>query len=106
MQKSSISRININNIHYNVIKCIQYVKLLCYYIYNNSEEMIIMAQTNLNIRMDENLKKQFDAFCSDVGMSMTTAICIFAKAVVREHRIPFEIKTDSDTFYSADNIER
>lgn len=65
-----------------------------------------MAQTNLNIRMDENLKKQFDAFCSDVGMSMTTAICIFAKAVVREHRIPFEIKTDSDTFYSDDNIER
>lgn len=29
--------------------------------------------------MDEDLKKQFDAFCSDIGMSMTTAICVFVK---------------------------
>lgn len=65
-----------------------------------------MAQTNINIRMDEELKKQFDAFCSDVGMSMTTAFCIFAKTVVRQHRIPFEISTDSDPFYSPANIER
>lgn len=65
-----------------------------------------MAQTNINIRMDEDLKKQFDAFCSDVGMSMTTAFCIFAKTVVREHRIPFEISTESDPFYSPENIAR
>lgn len=51
-----------------------------------------MAQTSINIRMDEDLKKQFDSFCSDVGMNMTTAFCIFAKTVVRERRIPFEIK--------------
>lgn len=65
-----------------------------------------MAQTNINIRMDEELKKQFDAFCSEVGMNMTTAFCIFAKTVVRQHRIPFEITTDSDPFYSAANMER
>lgn len=53
-----------------------------------------MAQTSVNIRMDEELKKQFDTFCSDVGMNMTTAFCIFAKTVVRERRIPFEIKAD------------
>ena len=53
-----------------------------------------MAQTSVNIRMDEDLKKQFDNFCSDVGMSMTTAFCIFAKTVVRERRIPFEIRTN------------
>ena len=32
-----------------------------------------MDQTNISVRIDKNLKKQFDAFCSDVGMSMTTA---------------------------------
>ena len=64
-----------------------------------------MAQTNINIRMDEELKRQFDAFCSEVGMS-TTAICVFAKTVVRQHRIPFEISTDSDPFYSPSNMER
>ena len=50
-----------------------------------------MAQTSVNIRMDAELKRQFEAFCSDMGMSMTTAFCIFAKKVVREYRIPFEI---------------
>lgn len=62
-----------------------------------------MAQTSVNIRMDEDLKKQFDNFCSDVGMSMTTAFCIFAKTVVRERRIPFEIRTNepNETTYVA-----
>ena len=53
-----------------------------------------MAQTSVNIRMDEDLKKDFDAFCSDVGMTMTTAFCVFAKTTVREHKIPFEIKSN------------
>lgn len=62
-----------------------------------------MAQISVNIRMDEDLKKQFDNFCSDVGMSMTTAFCIFAKTVVREHIIPFEIRTNepNETTYAA-----
>ena len=63
-----------------------------------------MAQTNVNIRMDEELKKQFDEFCSNIGMSMTTAICIFAKKAVREQKIPFEIS--ADPFYNTTNIER
>lgn len=51
-----------------------------------------MAQsTNINIRMDVDLKQNFEAFCNDMGMSMTTAFNIFAKKVVREYRIPFEI---------------
>ena len=65
-----------------------------------------MGQTSINIRMDEDLKKQFDAFCSDVGMTMTTAVCVFAKTVVRERRIPFEISAESDPFYSLANIAR
>ena len=65
-----------------------------------------MAQTNINIRMDEDLKKQFEAFCSDVGMNMTTAFCVFAKTAVRERRIPFEISAESDPFYSEANIAK
>lgn len=54
-----------------------------------------MANTaNINIRMDANLKKQFEAFCADMGMTMTTAINIFARKAVRENRIPFEISGD------------
>jgi DNA-damage-inducible protein J len=65
-----------------------------------------MAQTNVNIRMDENLKKQFDAFCSEIGMNMTTAFCVFAKTAVRQNRIPFEISAESDPFYSEANQSR
>ena len=53
-----------------------------------------MAQTNINIRMDADLKKQFDDFCNEMGMTMTTAFTIFAKKAVREYRIPFEISGD------------
>ncbi len=50
-----------------------------------------MASTSINIRMDADLKQQFEAFCTDMGMSMTTAFTIFARKAVREYRIPFEI---------------
>ena len=53
-----------------------------------------MAQTNVNIRMDENTKKAFDTFCSEIGLSVSSVFNMFAKTVVREHRIPFEITTD------------
>lgn len=54
-----------------------------------------MAQTaSVRIRMDADLKRQFEEFCDDMGMSMATAITIFAKKAVREYRIPFEVGGD------------
>ena len=50
-----------------------------------------MAQSTFSVRMDERLKEQFDTLCQDFGMNMTTAINVFARAVVRERRIPFDI---------------
>lgn len=50
-----------------------------------------MAQATFSVRMDETLKKQFDTLCSDFGMTASTAINVFARAVVRERKIPFEI---------------
>lgn len=61
----------------------------------DARKVISMANTaSINIRMDANLKKQFEAFCADMGMTMTTAVTIFAKKAVRENRIPFEISGD------------
>lgn len=50
-----------------------------------------MAQATFSIRMDEKLKRQFDALCTEFGMTASTAFNIFARAVVREKKIPFEI---------------
>jgi len=61
-----------------------------------------MAQATFSVRMEDGLKKEFDNLCSDFGMSMSTAITVFAKAVVRERKIPFEI-TASEPFYSETN---
>ena len=63
-----------------------------------------MAQASFSVRMEEGLKKEFDKLCSDFGMSMSTAITVFAKAVVRERKIPFEISA-SDPFYSEKNMQ-
>ena len=54
-----------------------------------------MSQATFTVQMDEGLKRQFDLLCSDFGMSASTAINVFAKAVVRERKIPFEITSSS-----------
>ena len=62
-----------------------------------------MAQTMVNFRMEESLKKAMEQTCQEMGMSMTTAFTIFAKKVSREKRIPFEIS--ADPFYSENNMK-
>lgn len=62
-----------------------------------------MSQTTISIRIDEELKKQVEELFAEFGMNMTTAFTIFAKAVVRERKIPFEIKAD-DPFYNENNM--
>ena len=62
-----------------------------------------MAQANLSVRIDENDKKSFENFCNETGMNVSVAINMFIKTVLREHRLPFEIKTDP--FYSKNNIK-
>ena len=58
--------------------------------------------TTVSVRMDENLKRDFDEICNELGRSMTTAITMLAKKMTREKRIPFEVSMDP--FYSAPNM--
>ena len=62
-----------------------------------------MAQTTVSIRMEEDLKKDFDSICNDLGMTMTTAVIILAKKMAREKRLPFEVSIDP--FYSESNMK-
>jgi len=50
-----------------------------------------MTQTNVNIRIDKDLKREFDNLCRDLGLTMTTAFTVFAKTAVLQQGIPFEI---------------
>ena len=57
---------------------------------------------NVSVRMDNETKKEFEKFCKDVGLSISSAFNLFAKKVIREHRIPFDISNE-DPFYSEEN---
>ncbi|MDO4289506.1 MAG: type II toxin-antitoxin system RelB/DinJ family antitoxin [Eubacterium sp.] len=61
-----------------------------------------MAQSMINFRMDEDLKKRMEQTCKSMGLTMTAAFTMFATKVTREQRIPFEIT--GDPFYSEENI--
>lgn len=52
-----------------------------------------MATATFSIRMDNQLRNDFKKTCEDFGLSITSAINVFAKAVVLQKRIPFDIAT-------------
>ena len=60
-----------------------------------------MAQ--ISLRVDDELKRGAEKTLNDIGLSMSTAINIFLKTVVRENRIPFELS--ADPFYSKENMK-
>ena len=53
-----------------------------------------MATTNLNIRMDKDIKEQAEEIFNELGLNMTTAVNMFLRTAIREHGIPFELKLD------------
>ena len=56
-----------------------------------------MAQTAFTVRMDSDTKKRFDEICKDFGMSSNTALNVFARTVVKQERIPFEVESQRVT---------
>lgn len=56
---------------------------------------------NLNIHVDDTLKKQAEMIFSDLGITLSAATTMFLKQVVRHNGIPFELR--ADPFYSAEN---
>ena len=63
-----------------------------------------MTTTSITIRMDETLKRQAEILFEEMGLNTTTAFTMFAKAVVRQGKIPFEVA--ADPFFCAANQAR
>ena len=55
---------------------------------------ILMGQTAFTVRMDADVKKQFDNLCKDFGMSANTAFNMFARAVIKQERLPFDVESE------------
>ena len=63
-----------------------------------------MSQATLSVRVNSEDKKGFESFCEKVGMNASVAVNMFVKTVIREQRLPFEVK--ADPFYSESNLRR
>ncbi len=50
-----------------------------------------MADSNITIRIDKQLKKQFEMLCEDIGITMSSAFIMFIKKSIKENRIPFDL---------------
>ena len=63
-----------------------------------------MAETtNLNIRIDKELKAQAEVFFSELGLTMSSAFNIFVRQSLRQGKIPFELSLVADPFYNSTN---
>jgi len=58
--------------------------------------------TQINVRVDDEVKRQAEETFDELGLSLSTAIVIFLKKAGREKRIPFEVSLDP--FYSDENM--
>ena len=56
-----------------------------------------MATTNINVRVDTELKQSAESLFHDLGLNMTSAIILFLKSAVSHDGIPFEIKRVPNT---------
>ncbi len=54
-----------------------------------------MATTNLNIRIDEDLKKRAEEIFTELGLNMSTALTVFLRQTVRYNGIPFEMRLET-----------
>ena len=73
-------------------------------------EVSFMAQSIVNFRLDENIKKALEKVCKDMGMSMSTAINIYLRQIARQKAIPFIISSapvlSRDTLEAIDEGDR
>lgn len=61
--------------------------------------------TNLNIRIDKDIKEQAESIFNELGINMKTAVNIFMRAAIREHGMPFELKLDVPNEVTVASIE-
>ena len=55
-----------------------------------------MGQPMLSVRVSQADKSRFEEFCARTGMNVSVCINMFVKVVLRDQKLPFEIKAVSD----------
>ena len=61
--------------------------------------------TTVSLRFEDKMKKELDDMCAEMGMNITTFFMFYAKRALHDRKIPFEIISPRDPFYSKENME-
>ncbi len=60
--------------------------------------------TTISLRIDDEMKKELDEMCAEMGMNLSTFYMIYTKKALRERKIPFDIEAPFDSIYSKENL--
>lgn len=61
-----------------------------------------MVMSVVEVKLDEQTKGNLEALCQELGITVSAVFSMFARKMVREQRIPFEVSIDP--FYSEANV--
>ena len=61
------------------------------------------TNATVTIRMDADLKREAEHICEEMGLTMSSAITIFTKRLVRDRAIPFTV-TAGDAYFNENNL--
>ncbi|MFR9302665.1 MAG: type II toxin-antitoxin system RelB/DinJ family antitoxin [Fenollaria massiliensis] len=64
-----------------------------------------MSNTNLNVRIDKDIKKAAEEVYAELGFNMSTAINMFLRASIRKGGIPFDLKLEVPNKETLEAIE-
>lgn len=67
------------------------------------------ATTNMNIRMDKEIKEQAQMIFSELGMDMTTAVNVFLRQAIRYRGFPFDVRFEvpnEETRMAIEEVQR
>lgn len=64
-----------------------------------------MSNTNLNVRIDKDIKKAAEEVYAELGFNMSTAINMFLRASIRKGGIPFDLTLDVPNKETLEAIE-
>ena len=54
-----------------------------------------MATVNITVKVEEEIKRNFDDFCENVGINATAAVNMFIRTVLHTRELPFKV-TDTN----------
>ena len=60
----------------------------------------------VSIRLDDQEKSQLETLVSNMGLNLSTFFQIYAKRVLHDRKIPFELTALDEPFYSESNMKQ